>query len=76
MQTHWPKEEEMMMQQQLILQPRDVGVQKDLWALLKQLKKTTAFCSHEPLNSVVIQQIQLISFFFDRYNSTNKYNND
>lgn len=50
-----------MMPKHLILKPMDVDEQKDLRTLLSQWKKTTAFYSHEPLNSAVIQQIEMIN---------------
>lgn len=39
------------MPQQQTWKPEDAGEQKDLQTLLKQQKKTIAFCSHEPSGS-------------------------
>lgn len=53
MQNHQPMEEEkLLMHHHLIWQPEDVGGQKDLSTLLRHLKKTAAFYSHEPSSSV------------------------
>jgi hypothetical protein len=39
----------------------DADEQRDLKSLLKQWKKTTAFGSHEPLDSVHLHKIQDIN---------------